>query len=76
MTYRSVLYLKLKLKTFYFDLIFTDFWLQSILYEIESNEVVSFFSIQTLIRATLNHDYIEGEQKKVDKRFTSYHKND
>ena len=36
------------LKTFHFDLIFSDFWLKSKLYEIRSNEVVSFFLIQTL----------------------------
>ena len=48
MSYRSVLYLKLKLKTFYFDLIFSDFWPKSILHEIGSNKVVSFFLFQTL----------------------------
>ena len=43
LTYRSVTYIKSKLKTFYFDLIFSDIWLKSILYEIGSNEFVSFF---------------------------------
>ena len=54
MTYRSVLYFKLKLKTYCFDLILSDFWLKSILHEIGSNEVVSFFLIQTLVSAAFN----------------------
>ena len=41
MTYRSVLYLKSKLKTFPFDNVMSVFWLQSISNEIGSNEVVS-----------------------------------
>ena len=43
MTYRSVLYLKSKLKTFPFDHILSGFGLQSIFDEIGSNKVVSFF---------------------------------
>ena len=42
--YRSVLYLNLKLKIFYLDLTFSDFWLESMFYEKGSVEVVSFFS--------------------------------
>ena len=42
-TYRSVLYLKSKLKTFPFDLIFSVFWLQSKFYKVGSNEDVLFF---------------------------------
>ena len=49
LTYRSVIYLKLKLKTFYFDLIFSHFWLESMFYEKGSVEVVSFFLFQTLV---------------------------
>ena len=49
LTYRTVLYLKLKLKIYCFDLILSDFWLKSIFHEIEKNEVDSFFFIQTLV---------------------------
>jgi len=49
LTYRSMLYLKLKLKTFYLDLILSVFWLKSIFYERGSDEVVSFFFTQTLL---------------------------
>ena len=42
-TYRSVLYLKSKLKTCPFDLIFSVFWLQSKFYKVGSNEDVLFF---------------------------------
>ena len=48
MTYRKLLYLKLKLMTFHLDLILSDFWLESIFFEIRSYEVVSFFLAQTL----------------------------
>ena len=49
LTYRNILYLKLKLKTFHLDLMFSTFWLRPISYEGGSVEVVSFFLFQTLI---------------------------
>ena len=43
LTYRSMLNLKSMLKTFYLNLILSVFWLTSIIYEVGSNEVASFF---------------------------------
>ena len=43
LTYRSVLYLNWKLKTFHLDLMLSNFWLKSISYERGSSKVVSFF---------------------------------
>ena len=43
LTYRSMLNLKSMLKTFYLNLILSVFWLTSIIYEVGSKEVASFF---------------------------------
>ena len=40
LTYRNILYLKLKLKTFHLDLILSNFWPKSMFFEIGSNEFV------------------------------------
>ena len=59
MTYRNVLYLKLKLKTFHLDLMLSTFWLNSISYERGSGEVVSFFFTRTLF------DFISSFQEQL-----------